>query len=379
MTDVRKIIFIATYAPATMNFTDEEAAWHEDSMKYAIAKFNEQDSYQCQWYYLTNDKETKHIVGIYNIPFTYYPICGYRARLEYRRQFSFGLLKSIVSNPPDLVVMITHEQSLSKLIARVLHAIKVPYISHVGGWNTPNKRWQEWFFHHAQVTMTNTDLQKQLLIKQFQLDKCKMRVVPYGVDTNVFSPDHSARGADTFPTLLYVGRILKGKGILDVVKCISELKQSFPNIKLYIVGRRADHMYYLSIIDYITRQNLRDNVIILDHINNRKTLAHMYASADVFVFPSRSESLGMVCVESMACGTPPIALYGSGGVEEIIDTGDTGILTHLPNLSISIYYLLTLPNKLRQMGENAVKNARTRYPYTVTYSELRKIFLEILR
>ena len=379
MTDVRKIIFIATYAPAVTNFTDEEAAWHEDSMRYAIARFNEEGTYQCEWYYLTNDRKTKRIVGIYNIPFSYYPISGYCIRPEGRRQFSFSLLKALVTNPPDLVVMITYKERFSKLIATVLHAIKVPYVSHVGGWITPKNRWQRRFFHGARAIMTNTDLQRQLLIKEFQLDKNKVRVVPYGVDTNTFLANRSAKGADTFPTLLYAGRIFKSKGVFEVVKCISELKQFFPQIKLYIVGRIVDHMYYLSIVDYIAKQNLKDNVIILDHINNRKTLAQMYASADVFVFPSTPDCLPSVCIESMACGTPPIALYGSGGVEEVIDTGENGILTQLPNLSLSIYHLLTSPNKLRQMGENAVKKARAKYPYTITYSGLRKIFLEVLR
>jgi glycosyltransferase involved in cell wall biosynthesis len=54
-------------------------------------------------------------------------------------------------------------------------------------------------------------------------------------------------------------------------------------------------------------------------------LARYYANAEVFVFPSRWETFGIVMIESMACGTP-VAAYPVQGPEDVIDEGMTGCM-----------------------------------------------------
>jgi len=54
-------------------------------------------------------------------------------------------------------------------------------------------------------------------------------------------------------------------------------------------------------------------------------LAKWYANAEVFVFPSRWETFGIVMIESMACGTP-VAAYNCQGPADVIDQGVTGFM-----------------------------------------------------
>jgi glycosyltransferase involved in cell wall biosynthesis len=54
-------------------------------------------------------------------------------------------------------------------------------------------------------------------------------------------------------------------------------------------------------------------------------LAEYYANADVFVFPSRWETFGIVMIEAMACGTP-VAAYPVQGPEDVVDQGTTGYM-----------------------------------------------------
>ena len=56
-------------------------------------------------------------------------------------------------------------------------------------------------------------------------------------------------------------------------------------------------------------------------ILDREALAQVYASADVFVFPSRSETFGLVMLEAMACGTP-VAAFPEDGPREVLGAGD---------------------------------------------------------
>lgn len=59
----------------------------------------------------------------------------------------------------------------------------------------------------------------------------------------------------------------------------------------------------------------------------RQELAHLYAAADVFVFPSRSETFGLVMAEAMACGTP-VAAYPVDGPLQVLHTADPGVVAN---------------------------------------------------
>jgi glycosyltransferase involved in cell wall biosynthesis len=70
-----------------------------------------------------------------------------------------------------------------------------------------------------------------------------------------------------------------------------------------------------------------------------KDLAMYYAMADVFVFPSRWETFGIVMIEAMACGTP-VAAYPAPGPMDVIREGKTGFMEK--DLSTAVYRCLGL-------------------------------------
>jgi len=136
-----------------------------------------------------------------------------------------------------------------------------------------------------------------------------LRAWTHGVDTRLFSltdppTGYAPLGPLAHPVSLFVGRISYEKNIdaflrMDVpgskVVCgvgplASALRQRYPNV------------HWLGVLP-------------------RHELAHVYAAADVFVFPSRSETFGLVMLEAMACGVP-VAAYPVDGPLEVI--GDSG-------------------------------------------------------
>lgn len=142
-----------------------------------------------------------------------------------------------------------------------------------------------------------------------------------GVDTETFQPDlasHAVRsrltqGEPDSPLLLYVGRLSAEKEI----ERIKPVLEAIPNAKLALVG------------DGPHRQ------ILEKHFANTPTffvgylqgveLAAAFASADAFVFPSRTETLGLVLLEAMAAGCPVVAAR-SGGIPDIVEDGVNGYL-----------------------------------------------------
>lgn len=142
-----------------------------------------------------------------------------------------------------------------------------------------------------------------------------------GVDTETFHPglaslemrSHLSQGHPESPLLLYVGRLSAEKEI-DRIKPVLE---AIPNARLALVGdgphRQALEKHFAGtpthFVGYLTGTEL----------------GSAFACADAFVFPSRTETLGLVLLEAMAAGCPVVAAR-SGGIPDIVTDGVNGYL-----------------------------------------------------
>ncbi len=127
----------------------------------------------------------------------------------------------------------------------------------------------------------------------------KLRIFPRGLDTELFNPSlrdskfWTKRGAKG-PVLLYVGRVSKEKDLNLLAEIMPTLQKQAGPITLAIVGEgpyRAE------------LEKLLPDAIFTGILNGRE-LGVAYASADLFVFPSTTDTYGNVVVEAMAAGLP---------------------------------------------------------------------------
>lgn len=142
-----------------------------------------------------------------------------------------------------------------------------------------------------------------------------------GVDTEMFQPNlvskqmrsRLSQGHPDAPLLLYVGRVSAEKQI-DEIKPVLE---SIPDARLAIVGdgphREAMETHFA-----------RTNTHFVGYLQGLE-LAAAFASSDAFIFPSRTETLGLVLLEAMAAGCPVVAAR-SGGIPDIVTDGVNGYL-----------------------------------------------------
>lgn len=142
-----------------------------------------------------------------------------------------------------------------------------------------------------------------------------------GVDTELFEPHLASKemrsrlsdGHPDSPLLLYVGRL----GAEKQIEAIKPVLEAIPEARLALVG------------DGPTRSQLEEHFAgtptnFVGYLRG-KTLASAYASADAFIFPSRTETLGLVLLEAMAAGCPVVAA-GTGGITDIVTDGVNGYL-----------------------------------------------------
>ena len=176
-----------------------------------------------------------------------------------------------------------------------------------------------------------------------------------GVDTEMFQPhltsmemrSRLSQGHPESPLLLYVGRLGAEKEI-DRIKPVLE---AIPNARLALVGdgphRQALEQHFAG-----TPTNFVGYLQGLD-------LASAFASADAFVFPSRTETLGLVLLEAMAAGCPVVAAR-SGGIPDIVQDGVNGYLfdpTDEQGAIAATQRLLAHPEERDTLRQNARREA----------------------
>jgi len=166
--------------------------------------------------------------------------------------------------------------------------------------------WMRRFHGPAKAVMVGTpDIKARLAARGFT----NLALWSRGVDTNLFRPGDRLELADERPIFLYVGRVAVEKNIAAF------LSLSLPGTK-WVVG------------DGPARSELARRFPDARFLGMKtgEELAWHYRQADAFVFPSRTDTFGLVLIEAMACGTPVAAFPVSGPVD-VVQGSDAGVLS----------------------------------------------------
>ncbi len=196
-----------------------------------------------------------------------------------------------------------------------------------------------------------------------------------GVDTDTFHPDcfswqmrhRLSQGHPEAPLLLYVGRVSAEKEI-DKIKPVLE---SIPQARLAIVGNGP------------AREQLEaffagTNTHFVGYLHG-KELASAYASADAFIFPSSTETLGLVLLEAMAAGCPVVAAR-RGGIPDIVTDGVNGYLFEpdKPETAIiATQKLLQGGEEREKLRQNARKEAE-KWSWAAATAQLRGFYQQVI-
>jgi phosphatidylinositol alpha 1,6-mannosyltransferase len=146
-------------------------------------------------------------------------------------------------------------------------------------------------------------------------------LLPHGVDTDLFNPRRADAewkrnlGLEKKAVLLYVGRLVWEKNLGVLAAAYNLLRQQTEQVALVIIGDGPIRG---------ALEHLLPDALFLGYRAGPE-LAAAYASADLFVFPSTTETFGMVTLEAMASGLAPVCA-DCGGAADIIQDGVTGVL-----------------------------------------------------
>ncbi len=133
--------------------------------------------------------------------------------------------------------------------------------------------------------------------------------------------DFSGLTWESIPILLFVGQHRKGKGVFTILKALHSLVQQEPTLpwKMIFVGEGPDKK---EMEQFITAKGLEKRVSLLGNISDRERIREIYASSDLFLFPSSYDCDPIVPREAAAMGTPSILLKDSYATSSNLYTHD---------------------------------------------------------
>lgn len=127
-------------------------------------------------------------------------------------------------------------------------------------------------------------------------------------------------------TLMYAGRISKDKRVHFLADIYQAVVKEHPETNLVICGDGPD------LSDLQNRIGNSDRVIFTGRLPSDQLMEY-YTCSDLFVFPSTTDTFGMVVVEAQACGLP-VLVTDVGGPQEILEHGETGFVIPWDNLDL---------------------------------------------
>ncbi len=248
-------------------------------------------------------------------------------------------------------------------------------------------------YENADVVITVSNAMKRELESLGM--KGKTEVCWNGVDPEKYNPDRIPDNQVTALkrkygikenelVVLFVGRLVKVKGVDKLIMAFKSVLERVPNAKLVILGKGELEEELVSLAKKL---GISSNVVFrFEFVPEEERILH-YAMADIAVFPSLYEPFGIVCTEAMSMKTPVVvgAEGTSGLAEQVIDSGPEECGRHANpwdtnDLAEKIIELLEMSKEDRErLGENARKRVLRFFTWESVYGRILEIYKKVLK
>jgi len=234
--------------------------------------------------------------------------------------------------------------------------------------------WKEFYGHCDHVYVPSKEIKEELESHGINKD---VRIWARGVDADVFNPNfrcqdwrHQVGVGEDEVVVLLVARMVWEKNLELFAKTIERLQASGVKFKSVVVGEGP------------ARKDLQKRLPDTAFLGSLKgvDLSTAYANADIFLFPSVTETFGSTTLEAMASGLPVVVANASGS-NSIVDNNVTGFIADPKRVDEFVGYTerLILDSSLRaSMGEAGKKRAITHFQYSKIFGDLIGFYTDLI-
>ena len=218
-----------------------------------------------------------------------------------------------------------------------------------------------WALRRASVVTVNS-MATKAQVSALTGSRVDAELIPMGVDIDQPDPQAvasiRARFAGDGPLVVFLGRIVQEKGVLDLVQAFATVHAKLPTARLAVVGRGVDS----DLVSQLSLDLGLDGAVEQPGWAEPADVVNWFAAADVVVAPSWFEAQGLSVMEAQAVGAAVVAT-NVGGIPDVIEDGRTGTLVEPRDpdaLAAAVLSLLDDPGAATAMGQRAAEAATHR-------------------
>lgn len=198
-----------------------------------------------------------------------------------------------------------------------------------------------------------------------------IRVIPDGIDLKKFYPAPEKRA----PLILYVGSLIKIKGVNYLIESMSQVARRFPEYRLVIIGEGPE----LQSLKSLGQKLEIANAIAFVGTQTPIQVRDWMQQASLLVLPSLEEGLGVVLLEALACGTPCVGT-SVGGIPDVI-TPEVGVLVPPADpsaLAEAMLGVLAEPERWALLSRNARRWVEQQFDWDIIAKKIIQVYEQVL-
>ena len=303
---------------------------------------------------------------------------------------------------------------LSGRLAQQLHEVPLVITAHSlepfrpwkreqlgGGYNLSSWAEKDAYEHADRIIAVSGGMREDILAAYPNVDPNKVVVVHNGITMADFATPDDA-GWKVFeryhidrskPTLLFVGRITRQKGLPYLLKALHLID---PGIQVVLCAGAPDTPEIAEEVKtaFAKLDEERGNIIWIEEMLPKPELNALEHGCDAFICPSIYEPLGFVNLEAMACGLPVVA-SATGGIPEVVVDGETGYLVPIDQLhdgtgtptdpdkfvadmAAAIDKVMADPELAKKMGQAGYERARDHFSWESIADQTVQVYRDVL-
>ena len=349
---------------------------------YQLSKYLAMAGQECTILTTRQGWDETHVRGLGNVQVVHFPYISERYKIPIGLS---GWLNSHLADF-DIVHLALNWTMINAITYRYLRRMGRPYVMSAMGWLAISGRSR--FFKHVYRRIYTSKMVRNakrcIAITQreesdylsFGVHADRIVRIPNGIDPVFFSANNDEAfrahyGLDARPIILFVGRIDPVKGPDLLVRAFKRVAGSFPNHQVVIFG---NDLNFLSELKTMVRNlDLENRIRLFGHIRGVE-LSWAYHAADLFVIPSRYDTMTIVALGAAASGTPILLTDRCDFVELQEAGGGLVVGCSVEGLENGLRQLLGDPVRLRLMGQKAKEFVVSQYQWVNVCQQFIDVF-----
>ena len=253
------------------------------------------------------------------------------------------------------------------------------YTSHslgifLDGYNKERVDCEKIIMTSSDVITTSSLFEEDMILKNYNVDSNKMKLITPGVDVEIFSSDSTVKRENIF---LSIGRIQEQKGQIETIKFLDNFKKVENNFTCYFVGGpsgKSGNEYLEELKQTVVDFNLESHVEFLNNLSQTE-IRDLLNKSKLLIHTSKFETFGLVAAEANAMGVP-VLTTNSGSVLEIVESNKNGYYSESlidGNVNNFVKELLNNNDKFHKIMLNCLDKSKT-YSWANTAREIEILY-----